>query len=94
MGTYNIPRNVKGEGRILFIFSIKALMYTGIGALVGLPFYFVMSAIGLKIVGIIIIVGVFLIIIYIKHLLCFKKGEKTSENNNTTILEDLMPEGN
>ena len=55
MGTYNIPRNVKGEGRILFIFSIKALMYTGIGALVGLPFYFVMSAIGLKIVGIIII---------------------------------------
>ena len=48
----------------------------------------------IPVVGIIIIVGVFLIIIYIKHLLCFKKGEKTSENNNTTILEDLMPEGN
>lgn len=28
---YQIPRNVKGEGRILFIFSTKALIYTGIG---------------------------------------------------------------
>jgi len=55
MGTYNIPRNVKGEGRILFIFSIKALMYTGIGALVGLPFYFIMDVVGLKVVGIVII---------------------------------------
>ena len=24
MGTYNVPRNVKGEGRILFIFSTKS----------------------------------------------------------------------
>ncbi len=31
MGTYNIPRNVKGEGRILFIFSGKSLIYTMIG---------------------------------------------------------------
>ena len=27
MGTYNIPRNVKGEGRILFIFSGKSMIY-------------------------------------------------------------------
>lgn len=27
---YQIPRNVKGEGRILFIFSTKALIYTGV----------------------------------------------------------------
>ena len=33
MGTYNIPRNVKGEGRILYIFSTKALMYTFFGAI-------------------------------------------------------------
>ena len=26
MGTYMIPRNTKGEGRILFIFSTKALI--------------------------------------------------------------------
>lgn len=29
---YQIPRNVKGEGRILFIFSTKALIYSGVGA--------------------------------------------------------------
>ena len=31
---YPVPRNVKGEGRILFIFSTKALITTGIGAAV------------------------------------------------------------
>ena len=44
MGTYNIPRNVKGEGRILFIFSTKSLIYTGIGGLIGIPFYFLFAA--------------------------------------------------
>ena len=56
MGTYNIPRNVKGEGRILFIFSTKALIYSAIGVVIGLPFYFLFSAFYLKIVGIIIAV--------------------------------------
>lgn len=55
MGTYNIPRNVKGEGRILFIFSTKSLLYTAIGGVLGLPFYFILSALKLNIVGIIII---------------------------------------
>ena len=36
MGTYNLPRNVKGEGRILFIFTRKSLMYTAGFAIVGL----------------------------------------------------------
>ena len=31
MGTYMIPRNTKGEGRILFIFSTKALIFTVVG---------------------------------------------------------------
>lgn len=53
MGTYNIPRNVKGEGRILFIFSTKALIYTTIGVGVGLPIYFIFAALGLHVVGII-----------------------------------------
>lgn len=35
MGTYNIPRNTKGEGRILMIFSTKALIYTAVGAVLG-----------------------------------------------------------
>ena len=52
MGTYNVPRNVKGEGRILFIFSTKALIYSGIGALAGGIFYIIFSILNLTIVGI------------------------------------------
>ena len=55
MGTYNIPRNVKGEGRILFIFSTKSLIYTAIGATVGVLFYFIFSMINLWVVGIILV---------------------------------------
>ena len=55
MGTYNIPRNVKGEGRILFIFSAKSMIYTAIGAVVGLPFYFIFALFKLNLIGIIIV---------------------------------------
>ncbi len=51
---YNIPRNTKGEGRILFIFSTKALIYTFVGIVMGSLFYFIFNAIGLQIVGIVI----------------------------------------
>ena len=54
MGTYNLPRNVKGEGRILFIFSTKGLITTCAGGLVGLIFYWIFGMLGLKIVGIIL----------------------------------------
>ena len=56
MGTYNLPRNVKGEGRILFVFSTKALIWTAIGAIIGLPFYLIFSLLGISIVGKIAIV--------------------------------------
>ena len=56
MGTYNIPRNVKGEGRFLYIFSVKSLLYMAIGLGVGLPFYFIFKIFNLTIVGIIIVV--------------------------------------
>ena len=36
MAIHSIPRNLKGENRILIIFSTKALIYTVIGAIVGL----------------------------------------------------------
>lgn len=52
MGTYGLPRNVKGEGRILFIFSTKALIYTSVGIGIGLIFYFLFNLIGLTMVGI------------------------------------------
>ena len=53
-GTYNLPRNVKGEGRILFIFSTKSLITTSIGGAVGLIFYLIFKLMGLTLVGIVI----------------------------------------
>lgn len=56
MGTYNVPRNVKGEGRILFLFSTKSLITASIGGAVGLIFYFIFSLLKMKLVGIVITV--------------------------------------
>ncbi len=58
MGTYNVPRNVKGEGRILYIFSYKALIYTSVGIGVGLIFYLIFNLIGIPFAGVIAI-GIF-----------------------------------
>ena len=35
MNSYYLPREYKGEGKILYIFSTKSLIYTGIGAGIG-----------------------------------------------------------
>ena len=57
MGSYYIPSNkLKGESRILYIFTAKSLIYTGVVGLIGLIFYLIFSACGLKQVGIIILV--------------------------------------
>ena len=56
MGTYNIPRNVKGEGKILYVFSTKALMYTFIGAAIGGLLYFILNMVGLGSIGFFIII--------------------------------------
>ena len=56
MGTYNLPRNVKGEGRILFIFTGKSMIYTVVAGGIGLLFYFIFSMMNLKMVGIAITV--------------------------------------
>ena len=61
MGTYNVPRNVKGESRLLFIFSVKSLITTCIGGAIGLIFYLIFSSIGLGFVGIIITAALALI---------------------------------
>ena len=53
MGTYNLPRDVKGEGRILFIFSKKSLMWTAGAATVGFVIYFILSMFKLDVIGII-----------------------------------------
>ena len=51
MGTYGIPRNTKGEGRILFIFSTKALIYTVVGAGIGFPIHYLLQQVGIEYVG-------------------------------------------
>ena len=55
MGTYNLPRNVKGEGRILFIFTGKSMIYTVVAGGIGFLFYFILSMFGLNSVGLIVI---------------------------------------
>ena len=54
MQTHEIPRNYKGEGRILYIFSTKGLIYTCVGAAIGLVFYFIFKLFGFSVLGIII----------------------------------------
>lgn len=54
MGTYNLPRNVKGEGRILFVFTGKSMIYTVAAGGIGLIFYFIFSLFGANVIGIMI----------------------------------------
>ena len=61
MGTYYIPRNYRGESRILYIFTVKSLITTAIGALLGSVFLLIFTAMGMQMVGA-IIMGVFALI--------------------------------
>ena len=54
MGTYYIPRNYRGESRILYIFTVKSLITTAVGAMIGAMFWVLFKALGMNIVGIII----------------------------------------
>ena len=63
MGTYYIPRNYKGETRLLYIFSIKSKITTVLGALVGFVFYLIFSMVNLRMVGIVIL-AIFAVIGY------------------------------
>ena len=54
MGTYYIPRNYRGESRILYIFTIKSLITTAIGGLLGSIFLLIFKAMGMTLVGAII----------------------------------------
>ena len=51
---YQIPRNVKGEGRILFIFSTKALITTGIGGAIGAFIWWILGMLNIGTVGLVI----------------------------------------
>lgn len=54
MGTYYIPRNLRGETRIFYIFTIKSLISTACGLMVGLIFLLIFTIINLQVVGIVL----------------------------------------
>lgn len=54
MGTYYIPRNYRGESRILYIFTVKSLITTGIGAVFGSIFWLIFRSLNMNMVGLII----------------------------------------
>lgn len=55
-GPYNIPRNYKGESKILFIFSMKAFLYTIGGAAIGIIFYLIFNILKLARIGLLFII--------------------------------------
>lgn len=56
MGTYRVPRNTKGESRILVIFSTKALIFTIVGLGIGYIINLILNLIGIHGVGIAIMI--------------------------------------
>ena len=91
MGTYNLPRSVKGEGRILFIFTGKSMLYTVIAGAFGLIFYFIFHAMGLTMVGIVItlifaVIGFIIGTLKMPNLGKFKFAQKTGGEN----IEDII----
>ena len=92
MGTYNLPRSVKGEGRILFIFTGKSMLYTVIAGIFGLLFYFIFSLMGFTMVGIIITVvfafiGFIIGTLKVPNLAKFKFTQKTGGENIDEIIK-------
>ena len=55
MATHYIPKNLKGETRILIIFSTHSLITTAIGLGVGGVLFFICSLLQIKAVGIILL---------------------------------------
>lgn len=56
MSTHYIPKDLRGETRILLIFTVKSLITTAAFAGIGLVIFLIFAAIDLKIVGIIIMI--------------------------------------
>lgn len=92
MKPYYIPRNYKGEGRILYIFSTKAIIYTAVGVGFGLIFYLIFKLIGLTMIGIIITVifgaiGFVIGTIKIPEMKNFEITKKTGGENIDEIIK-------
>ena len=57
--TYYVPRSVKGETRLLYIFSIKSFIFTVAFGLIGAGIWYIGSLIGLGLVAGLIITIIF-----------------------------------
>ena len=92
MGTYNWPRNVKGEGRILFIFTGKSMIYTVVAGGIGLLFYFIFSMMNLKMVGIAItvifaLIGFVIGTVKVPNIEKFEFSRKTGGENIDDVIK-------
>ena len=91
MKTYEIPRNYKGEGRILYVFSTKALIYTAVGVGIGLIFYFMLNLFNLSMVGIIItlvfaLIGFCIASLKVPESTAFELTKKTGGENIDDVI--------
>ena len=95
MGTYYLPRNVKGENRILFIFTTKSLIYTVVAGGIGLIFYFIfklfkMNFVGLIAVGICALIGFLIGTLKVPELGRFEFTKKTGGENVDEIIKRAL----
>lgn len=56
MSTHYIPKNLKGETRILIIFSTKSLITTAIFAAIGGLLFLIFKALSLTVLGVILLI--------------------------------------
>lgn len=64
-GSYYVPRSVKGESRILYIFTIKSFAVTLAFGLIGVLFYFILKTfISMSIWTAIVVIAIFAVIGY------------------------------
>ncbi len=94
-GPYYLPRNVKGEGRILFIFSTKALIYTVIGAIIGLLLKIIFDILNVGFIGIILMIALALLgfviaTLKVPNTTSFEITKKTGGENIDDVLKRLI----
>ncbi len=91
MQSYEIPRNYKGEGRILYIFSTKGLIYTAAGIGIGLLFYVILKMLGFSMIGLLVTVifgaiGFAIGTLKVPEIATFEMTKKTGGENIDDVI--------
>ncbi len=91
MSTHYIPKDLRGETRILVVFTVKSLMTTAIFGGVGAVIFLVFAALNMKIAGAIILVAL-AGLGYVFGTLKMKKitGWKFTKNIEGDSLDDVF----